>query len=159
MYATSPDRYGFMIENYKKRLAKDPNNVEIRRTMEFYERCKALDEIDDPKENDLSYDLRKCEWVIEKCKKSEEYTQNLYAALCNNSFLKNENEWSCSWRFSAGLVSNLKEEGDYVDWYCSGIPADWDLSVKGGFVGEGTVTKEVEKDLECLGWILKKRLI
>jgi len=152
MFATSPDRYSFMIEVYKRRLEKDPENVEIQKTMEFYEQCQRLDSLDDPKDNDLAYELRKCEWIIEKCKASKRYSQNLYAALCNNSFSKNGVEWSCSWRSSGGLVSNLREEGDYVDWYCSGIPLDCDLPVKDGYVGEGTITKEIQKDIEIIGW-------
>lgn len=153
MYATSPDRYSFMIENYKKRLEKDPENIEIKNTLNFYERCKALDSLENPKQNDLSYDLRKCDWIVNKCKASEEYSQNLYAAICNNSFFKNGSEWSCSWRSSAGIVSNLREEGDYIDWYCSGIPAEWNEPMKGGMVGEGTITEEVRNDLASIGWV------
>lgn len=152
MYSTSPDRYGFIIENYKKRLEEDPDNTEIKNALDFYERCRVLDGFDNPKENDLSYDLRKCEWIVGKCKDSRQYSQNLYAALCNNSFFKNGNEWSCSWRFSAGLVSNLREEGDYVDWHCSGVPAEWNSSRESGIVGEGTITEQVKNDLALIGW-------
>ena len=154
MFATSPDRYGFMMDLYKQRLEKDPDNLEMQKTMEFYETCRALDAFDDARENDLSSDLRRCEWIVGKCKSSKHYCQNLYAALCNNSFVKNAIEWHCSWRSSGGLVSNLREEGDYIDWYCSGIPAEWNLPVKKGYVGEGTLTEEVRGDLESLGWIL-----
>jgi hypothetical protein len=154
MFATSPDRYGFMIDLYKKRLEKNPDNLEMQKTMGFYETCRALDALDDAKENDLSCDLRRCEWIVCKCKSSKPYSQNLYAALCNNSFSKNGNKWSCSWRSSGGLVSNLREEGDYIDWYCSGMPADWDLPVKQDYVGEGVVTEEVRDDLVRLGWSL-----
>lgn len=153
MYATSPDRYRLMIDNCKKRLEKDPDNVEIKNTLNFYERCRILDGLDNPKNNDLSYDLRKCEWIVAKCKSSRQYSQHLYAALCNNSFFKDGNEWSCSWRSSAGLVSNLREQGDYVDWYCSGIPAEWNIPIEDGLVGEGTITDQVRNDLAAIGWI------
>jgi hypothetical protein len=152
MYATSPDRYGFIIENYKKRLEKDPDNIEIKNTLDFYEKCRLLDGLDEPKDNDLSYDLRKCEWIVGKCKSSRQYSQNLYAALCNNSFFKNGREWACSWRSSAGLVSNLREEGDYIEWYCSGIPAEWNALMDIGLVGEGTITEQVRSDLSAIGW-------
>jgi hypothetical protein len=154
MFATSPDRYGFMMKLYKQRLEKNPDNLEMQNTMKFYETCRVLDSLDDARENDLSCDLRRCEWIVGKCKSSKSYSQNLYAALCNNSFIKNSIEWNCSWRSSGGLVSNLREEGDYIDWYCSGIPADWNLPVKQGYVGEGTVTEEVRSDLAGLGWNL-----
>ena len=148
-YATSPDRYCFMIENYKKRLASDPNNVEIEKTLRFYEECRAKDALDVPREYDLEYDLRKSKEIVSKCKDSETYCQNLYASLCNNIFVKEGKEWSCSWRVSGGLISNLKEQGDYIDWYCSGI------SDKAGYVQEGTVTEEVAFDLNQLGWFVK----
>lgn len=153
LYATSPDRYGFLIENYKKRLARNPDNAEIKRTLEFYEKLKSLDGLDQALTDDLSYDLRKCDWIVEKCKTSDTYSQNLYAALCNNSFFKNGKEWHCSWRSCAGLVAHLREEGDYINWYCSGIPAEWNLPVRTGFVGEGTITEEVVEDLKKIGWI------
>lgn len=150
MYATSPDRYKFIIDNYKKRLDKDPNNVEIKKTMDFFEECAKQDQLDIPKENDMEYDLRKCEWIVKKCKSSEIYSQNLYAAICNNSFFKNSQEWGCSWRHSAGIISNLREQGDYIDWYCSGADQT------NGSVEEGTVTKEIEEDLNKLGWVVGK---
>lgn len=150
MYATSPDRYKFIIENYKKRLDKDPNNVEIKKTMDFFEECVKQDQLDIPKENDMEYDLRKCEWIVKKCQSSEIYSQNLYAAICNNSFFKNNQEWGCSWRHSAGIISNLREQGDYIDWYCSGAVQT------NGSVEEGTVTKEIEEDLNKLGWVVGK---
>lgn len=150
MYATSPDRYRFMIENCKKRLDENPDNIEIKKTMNFYEECAKQDKLDVPKENDMEYDLRKCDWMVKKCKNSDLYSQNLYAAICNNSFLKNNEEWACSWRTAAGIISNLREQGDYINWYCSGYLAE------NGNVEEGTVTKQIEDDLNKLGWIVRK---
>lgn len=148
-YATSPDRYSFIIENYKKRLASDPDNVEIKKTLQFYEECRAQDSLDIPRQFDLEYDLRKSKKIIDKCKESETYCQNLYASLCNNIFVKEGKEWSCSWRMSGGLISNLREKGDYIDWYCSGIFSE------NNYVEEGTITKEVEDDLISMGWSSK----
>ena len=81
MYATSPDRYGLMIENYRNRLEKDPGNQDMINTMKFYEECRRRDGEDIPKQHDMEYDLRKCDWMVAKCKDSEIYSQNLYAAL------------------------------------------------------------------------------
>jgi hypothetical protein len=154
MYATSPDRYGFMIESYKKRLEKDPHNKEMIKTLSFYEECRMKDSEDVPKQYDMEYDLRKCDWIVAKCKDSETYSQNLYAALCNNRFSRDGNEWSCSWRHSGGIVSNLREQGDYINWYCSGITMDDDHPVRGGYLPEGSVSEEVLCDLRRLGWVL-----
>jgi hypothetical protein len=106
----------------------------------------------------LEYDLLKTDWIVYKCKNSDKYAQNLYAALCNNLFYKNDEEWSCSWRYAGGIVAEIRGDGklidlyshrigDYMDWYCSGI-AERD----NGYVPEGEVTSEVYNDLLNLGW-------
>ena len=109
----------------------------------------------------LELDLHKTEWISYKCRTSNKYAQNLYAALCNNRFFKDIDEWTCSWRYAGGIVSSLIGEGeyidlyshrrgDYMDWYCSGIAAG-----DNGYVEEGTVTSEVSNDLLNLGWRYK----
>ena len=81
-----------------------------------------------PSDHDLEQDIRTCAWMMQKVRDSENDAQNLYAAMCNNVFQKNEvwpklkdEYWSCSWRSAGGLISRLRNEGDYMDWYCSGI--------------------------------------
>ena len=103
----------------------------------------------------LENDLYDCDWMYEKIK-DETYAQNLYAALCNNQFIKNEvfpilkeDTWSCTWRYAGGIIADMRGEGDYLNWYCSGIG---DKNEK--FVGEGYVTDEIRDDLLKLGWIV-----
>ena len=103
----------------------------------------------------LEFDLLSSEYVLEKIK-NEVYAQNLYAALCNNQFVKNEvfpilkeDKWSCTWRYAGGLVAEMLGTGDYLDWYCSGIGEH-----NKSFVGEGYVTDEIREDLLKLGWIV-----
>lgn len=99
----------------------------------------------------LEYDLIKTDWIVYKCKHNASYAQNLYAALCNNRFFKNEDEWTCSWRYAGGIVADMiGSSGDYMDYYCSGVAAG-----KNGYVSEGTVTSEITNDLLNLGWIHK----
>ena len=76
----------------------------------------------------LEDDLKKSQFIVEKCKNSDKYAQNLYATLCNNDFVKNEpwpilkqETWSCSWRYAGGIIADIRQQGDYMDWYCSGI--------------------------------------
>lgn len=104
----------------------------------------------------LDLDLYASILIREKVHSSESYAQNLYAALCNNEFIKQNEEknWGCSWRTSGDIVSNILGQGDYLDWYCSGMllaPDDEYLEQK-NFVSEGTITEEIEKDLLSLGW-------
>jgi hypothetical protein len=49
----------------------------------------------------------------------------------------------------------MRQQGDYIDWYCSGIGAglgNGDEDGTKGYVSEGTVTEEIEQDLKQLGW-------
>lgn len=125
--------------------------------------------------NNLEYDLRSTKWICDKAKASESYAQNVYAALCNQDWQKNDvwpllkgETYSCSWRYAGGIVADMCETGDYIDWYCSGIKDNWSdeeyhnankeaqelyLWMKNNFVGEGVVTDEVKQDFFKLGWI------
>jgi hypothetical protein len=100
----------------------------------------------------LQDDLINTDWIVEKCKNSDTYSQNLYAALCNNTFIKNNQEWGCSWRMSGGTVANIRDCGEnYIDWYCSGIACDHIHD----YVPESVVTDEIRADLMKLGWTVK----
>ena len=62
--------------------------------------------------------------------------------------------YSCSWRYAGGIVADMREEGDYIDWYCSGIQGEPDKDwIDLGHVPEGTVAEEIRKDLFKLGWL------
>ena len=118
-----------------------------------------MNETDVP-EYDLEKDLRATDWIVEKVRKSEIYAQNLYAALCNNQFMKNEvwpvladKKWSCSWRYAGGIIADITEQGSYMDWYCSGIAALENFNeTNPGFVPESKVTEEIESDLMSINW-------
>ena len=99
----------------------------------------------------LEYDLLRTEWIVYKCHNYTHYPQNLYAALCNNKFIKDKEEWSCSWRHSGAIVAELVGIGDYMDWYCSGMSTNQSSYC----VEEGVVTPEIRTDLLNLGWTYK----
>ena len=122
-------------------------------------------------DNNLEYDLRSTDWILAKARLSESYSQNLYAAMCNNEFRKIEivailrdDRWSCSWRYAGGIVADMLGKGDYMDWYCSGIggvlgggsesnaDADAIFLAQQKFVPESAVTDEIREDLAKLGW-------
>jgi hypothetical protein len=125
--------------------------------------------------DNLEYDLRTTDWILEKVRNNEAYAQNLYAAMCNNEFQRidlwpilTDKFWSCSWRYAGGIVANMRQEGDYIDWYCSGINngplSDEDKKdmtpeaiqkynwYRENFVSESAVTDEIAEDLKKLGW-------
>jgi len=111
---------------------------------------------DEFKINNMEYDMSQSDWFVSKVRGSDDYAQNLYAALCNNQFQKQDvwlvlkdAYWSCSWRYAGGLVADLQDKGgDYMDWYCSGIGDKTDSK----FIGEGNVADEIAVDLALLGW-------
>lgn len=182
----SPQRNTFQKEKYLERQAekgKTPDNdKDTRSMMEYYESWDT-DEIrkeQDPEwqKDNLEWDLRTTDWILEKVRSSESYAQNLYAAMCNNDFVKREmwpilkdQRWHCSWRYAGGIIAHMRQEGDYINWYCSGIRND-SLQDDGleeltedqlkrklivdCFVSESVVTKEIEDDLYKLGWLVVK---
>jgi hypothetical protein len=136
-----------------------------------------LEETDEWKVDNMEYDLRSNQWILDKVKGDDVYAQHLYAAMCNNSFTKNdvwpiltEKRWSCTWRSAGGIIADMKEKGDYIDWYCSGIRDATELDddqfraltkeqqeyyIQGkAFVPESVVTDEIREDLLKLGWIV-----
>jgi hypothetical protein len=167
--ASSPERHSFQLEAAKKRAEED-GRTEIPVIYEqLFKTAKEQDAANlvNPKwqQDNLEYDLRSTEWICNKVKASDAYAQNLYAAMCNMEFqklavmpiLKNQ-RWACSWRHAGGIVADMLEKGDYIDWYCSGIrndgyQDDLDPITSGQYVPEGVVTEEIEQDLKRLGWI------
>ena len=111
--------------------------------------------IDETETYDLIDDFRRRNDLVKKVRNSDVYAQNLYAALCNMQWQRTEvwpllkgELWGLTWRSAGGSVADIRDEGDYLTWYCSGIGDKPD-----GYVGEGTVTDEIAADLKSLGWI------
>jgi hypothetical protein len=157
----SPDKFSFRVKAYLNTCLRD-NREPIKEYLDFLEKAKKTDmekfDNHDVNEPNLEYDLLTTDWILEKARSSKRYSQNLYAALCNNDFVKNE-VWpllqdrycSYSWRYAGGIIADMRQEGDYIDWYCSSYTKgneNWDG------VLEGTVTEEIENDLHKLGWLL-----
>jgi hypothetical protein len=179
--STSPDRHTFQAENYVKRC-EEKGEEPSEDYLNLYKSAKQQDteNMIDPKwqQDNMEYDLRSTEWILEKVRNSDVYAQNLYAAMCNRDFIKNDvwpiltsKTWSCSWRSAGGIVANMKEKGDYIDWYCSGIrdisvdmdddqfqqmtKEQQDMYVEfKSYVGESVVTDEIRSDLLKLGWLV-----
>jgi hypothetical protein len=178
----SPQRHSFRIENLIKRVEQGDTTAEHAEEMiDFYKSWEQqkleLEETNEWKENNMEYDLRSTSWICDKVKSDDVYAQNLYASMCNNDFQRNDmmpilkgQTWSCSWRSAGGIVSDMREQGDYIDWYCSGIrdsspieQSEWDnLTLEEqqryketeAYVSESVVTDEIRSDLKKLGWLV-----
>ena len=78
--------------------------------------------------------------------KDDAYAHKLYAAITNTEWQPDEvmdilrdATWSASWRGAGRIISDLRNEGDYMDWYCSGF--------------EGYVHDDIRAELKRLGWV------
>jgi hypothetical protein len=163
----SPHRHTFQKDGYIKRMeekGEKPNEAYLDYFQQILEDHKH--KFDDPESrvNNMEYDLLTTDWILEKARASETYSQNLYAAMCNNDFQKldvlpilKEQSWSCSWRYAGGIIADMRQQGDYIDWYCSGIGdglGNGDEDGTKGYVAESVVTDEIKEDLKKLGWVV-----
>ena len=176
----SSDIGKFQKESYIKRC-EEQNHEPSADYLDMFDRIERhrLDCERDPEWQvlNLEYDLRTTDWILKKVRNSEAYAQNLYAALCNNEFQKRDvmpilqdKTWSCTWRYAGGIIAHMREQGDYMDWYCSGIrgvPTEQEymsmtdqekqvLEQMQGYVPEGEVADQIAQDLKELGWLWKE---
>lgn len=169
----SPQRHTFQKEGYIRRC--EENGEELNQNyLDMFQKILENEDhkFDDPESrvNNLEYDLLTTDWILEKARANDAYAQNLYAAMCNMRFVRKElfpylrqdpdkDLWSCSWRYAGGIIADMQQKGDYIDWYCSGIrDVSHDEEINKlwdgrSYVGEGVVTEEIEADLLRLGWI------
>lgn len=120
---------------------------------------------------DLVEDIYRDDEILNKIRSRDDYAQNLYAAWCNMRWCPKElwpairqdpdkDLWSASWRGAGGIIADFRRNGDYMDWYCSGMGglATYDLEegdkymAEKKYVPEGHITDEIATDLDRLGW-------
>ncbi len=177
----SPERHTFQKEGYVKRQAEkgEPVNEDY---LDLFDKILEQHDtkFDNPQAriNNMEYDLLTTDWILEKVRTRDDYAQNLYAAMCNNGFIKmdvipilKEEEWGASWRYAGGIIADMRQGGDYIDWYCSGIrdigvyaPAKENeeftdeqlarIEITNRYVPEGRITDEIRNDLQRLGWAI-----
>ena len=170
----SPNRNTFQLDGHIRRAGEKgqvPNPDYIAMWENMKVSIAEQEASEEWKQNNMEHDLRSTEWICNKVKASDNYAQNLYAAMCNMQFqqqqvwpvLKND-RWSCSWRHAGGIIADMREQGDYIDWYCSGIGnKEAGFGLDGytptpdpdgrDYVPEGIVTEEIRADLLKLGWV------
>ena len=183
MISASPDRHTFQKQKYIEgclEAGQSLDDPEVQAMLEMYESWALQDEENlvnaEWQKNNMEFDMRTSNWMVAKVRDSRVYAQNLYAALCNNEFQKQDvwtilkdQTWACTWRSAGGIVANMRGEGDYIDWYCSGIrdqtatleQAEWNMLTQEqqtfqkesqAHVGEGMVTDDIREDLGRLAW-------
>lgn len=179
--STSPIKFTHHVDSYIHRCEK--RNEPVRRDIvEMYTKMSKQRQKEESNQewtkNNLEHDLRTTDWILQKTRSSKSYAQNLYAAMCNNEFqlkeawpILKDQRWSCSWRYAGGIIADMREEGDYMDWYCSGIrdssePTEVEINswtpeqqyhwreVYSKYVNESVVTDEIQEDLLKLGWLV-----
>jgi len=180
--SSSPARGTFGLDRMlERRLAEGrtpENDPDTAAYVDYLQsdRERILEQEQDPEwqQDNLEYDLRTTDWMLDKVRASDVYAQNLYAAMCNNDFQRldtwpvlTDKRWSCSWRHAGGIIADMQEKGDYIDWYCSGIRNPWTdeefatatqeqqeryLKLENLYVSESVVTDEIREDLRKLGW-------
>jgi len=169
MMSKSPERNTFQLKKYVERCeekGEEPSENYLNLWKTIGEREEENLKNLEWQKNNLEYDLRSTDWILEKVRNSDTYAQNLYASMCNNDFIRNEvwpilkeDTWSCSWRHAGGIIADMREEGDYIDWYCSGIGPGLGNGDEDGFknyVSESVVTDEIRSDLLKLGWLVRE---
>jgi hypothetical protein len=184
--SSSPDRHTFQRDNYIKRCLEEGKRLDdpnVKAMIEMYDSWSLRDNENltntDWQKNNMEFDMRSADWMVAKVRESRVYAQHLYAAMCNNEFqqlevwpILKDDRWSATWRGAGGIVANMRGEGDYIDWYCSGMhhrdalePGEWDnwtieqqtrYKESEAFVCEGIITDEIMSDLKKLGWIFRE---
>ena len=87
----SLERNTFQLENYLERCVaegEEPNAAYLA----MWEQAKQQDVewSQQTHKNDMEYDLRTNIVMLEKVRSSDVYAQNLYAAMCNRVFQRND---------------------------------------------------------------------
>jgi len=101
------------------------------------------------RKNNLEADLRSTDWILKKVREDVSYARKVYNVLCKNTFVKNEilsilkdEKWRCSCKHAGEIVANMRQAGDYLDWYGS----------EQGY--ECIVNDEIREDFLKLGWVI-----
>jgi hypothetical protein len=184
MLSKSPARGQFNIDCELKRVEEGTTSAEeAQERIDYFktwdQRRAELESTVEWQTDNMEYDLRTTQWILDKVRADDVYAQHLYAAICNNEFIKNDvwpiltdKTWSASWRSAGGIIANMQQKGDYIDWYCSGIrdakdvdddqfrqmtkeQQEYYLQSK-AVVSESVVTDEIRNDLFKLGWLVKE---
>ena len=93
----------------------------------------------DDETRDLESDLRA---LSSRLRDDHSFADEMYCALCNTDWTHLDGTtWHRSWRYSAGLVADLRDRGeDYFDFYCTRA------------CEEGTISDRVASAMAELGW-------
>lgn len=78
----------------------------------------------------------------DRIKTSDEFCKSLWSALANVDWINEDGtEFGCTFRHAGAIIAEIRGDGGYMDWYCSGEYA--------------TVSDEIANELKKLGWTYK----
>ncbi len=110
----------------------------------------------------LERDIKISDSIVDRVRRDVIYAQNLYAALCNNTYqpedawgILSNIKWECTWLASANIIAEIRQKEEYTTWFCSGSGIM--IEDIAGFVEESYVTEEIEHDINSIGWLLLSR--
>lgn len=90
------------------------------------------------KNSNFESDLK--EIFSDRMKQDGDFCKQIWSSLANVTWKHKKSyiEYAESFRYAGGLIAEIRGEGDYMDWYCSGEYA--------------TVCDEIKKALAKKGW-------
>lgn len=124
---------------YRERHPEETDwlKYDLPQAQEILDRLGKLMEQIDPLERDFEKDWEAA--LGDKIKADHDFAVKAYSALCNVNWEHEDgSRFSCTWRSAGGIIAEIYDGGDYLDFYCSG--------------GEGNVDGEIEEAMDRLGW-------
>ena len=94
MISKSPERNTFQIKRLIEQVELGTAKAEdVEGTIQVYKSWQQqrldLEETAEWKKDNMEYDLRSTQWIIDKVKADDVYAQHLYASICKNDITKN----------------------------------------------------------------------
>jgi|GEM_PF-5605341 len=73
----------------------------------------------------------------EKIKSDDEFAKRIYAALTNTLWRNEAIEYGASFRYTGGLIADIRGDGNYMDWYCCADAGNVDDDIAAALLTKG----------------------
>lgn len=79
----------------------------------------------------------------ERIKQDSIFCKDIYSALTNLEWVQSDGTvYGATFRYVGGLIADIREEGNYMDWYCC--------------KGEGFASDEIQEAMSMKGWTCRE---